>query len=193
MIIGFMLFFVMRALGELLLSNLNYWSSWVIACVADIVAITAYVQYFNPGIAVWIPAFITAVALLFLNLQRVRAFGETEFWFAIIKIVAILGLIVVGLILVFTGFTSPTGTEAHLANLWEHGGFFPTGFGGFILGFQLGNFAFNGIELVGTTVAETRNPHRNPWPQPQPAPQLTVRSRRRAWEHRPPDSRHRGR
>ncbi|WP_104108502.1 amino acid permease [Arthrobacter sp. N199823] len=184
MIIGFMLFFVMRALGELLLSNLNYknfgdiakdligpwagffvswnyWFSWVIACVADIVAITAYVQYFNPGIAVWIPAMITAVALLVLNLQPVRAFGETEFWFAIIKIVAILGLIVVGLILVFTGFTSPTGTEANLANLWEHGGFFPTGFGGFILGFQLGIFAFIGIELVGTTAAETRDPHRN--------------------------------
>jgi D-serine/D-alanine/glycine transporter len=184
MIIGFMLFFVMRALGELLLSNLNYknfgdiakdligpwagffvswnyWFSWVIACVADIIAITAYVQYFNPGISVWIPAAITAVALLVLNLQPVRAFGETEFWFAIIKIVAILGLIVVGLILVFSGFTSPTGHEANLSNLWEHGGFFPTGLGGFILGFQLGIFAFIGIELVGTTAAETRDPHRN--------------------------------
>lgn len=184
MIIGFVLFFVMRALGELLLSNLhyktfgdiakdnigpwagffvswNYWFSWVIACIADIVAITAYVQYFNPNVPVWAPAAITATALLILNLQPVKAFGETEFWFAIVKIVAILALIVVGLILIFTGYTSPSGSEAKVSNLWNYGGFFPTGLSGFILGFQMGIFAFIGIELVGTTAAETENPHRN--------------------------------
>lgn len=184
MIIGFVLFFVMRALGELLLSNLNYktfgdiakdnigpwagffvswnyWFSWVIACVADLVAITAYVQYFNPNVPVWLPSLITAVALLILNLQPVKAFGETEFWFAIIKIVAILALIVVGLILIFTGYKNPEGTQAQVSNLWNYGGFFPTGLSGFVLGFQMGIFAFIGIELVGTTAAETENPHRN--------------------------------
>lgn len=184
MIIGFMLFFVMRALGELLLSNLNYktfgdvakhnigpwagffvswnyWFSWVIACVADLVAITAYVQYFSPGVPIWLPSAITATALLILNLQPVKAFGETEFWFAIIKIVAILALIVVGLVLIFTGFENPAGEQAKVSNLWSYGGFFPTGLSGFILGFQMGIFAFIGVELVGTTAAETQNPHKN--------------------------------
>ncbi|QNV37213.1 amino acid permease [Rothia terrae] len=184
MIIGFVLFFVMRALGELLLSNLNYktfgdiakdligpwagffvswnyWFSWVVACIADIVAITAYAQYFNPDIPVWLPALLTASALLILNLQPVKFFGETEFWFAIIKVVAILALIVVGLYLIFSGHHNPNGTTAQVSNLWNYGGFFPTGLSGFILGFQMGIFAFIGIELVGTTAAETENPHRN--------------------------------
>lgn len=183
MVIGFFVFFIMRALGELLLSNLNYhtfgdiakdmlgpwagffvswnyWFSWVIACVADIIAITAYVQWFNPEIPNWLPALITAGVLLVLNLQPVKYFGETEFWFAILKIVAILGLIAVGVILVLTGFTSPEGTQASFANLWEHGGMFPMGASGFVLGFQMGIFSFIGVEMVGTAAAETENPRK---------------------------------
>lgn len=183
MVIGFFVFFIMRALGELLLSNLNYhtfgdiakdmlgpwagffvswnyWFSWVIACVADIIAITAYVQWFNPEIPNWLPALITAGVLLVLNLQPVKYFGETEFWFAILKIVAILGLIAVGVILVITGFTSPDGTQASFANLWEHGGMFPMGASGFVLGFQMGIFSFIGVEMVGTAAAETENPRK---------------------------------
>ncbi len=183
MVIGFFVFFIMRALGELLLSNLNYhtfgdiakdmlgpwagffvswnyWFSWVIACVADIIAITAYVQWFNPEIPSWLPALITAGVLLILNLQPVKYFGETEFWFAILKIVAILSLIAVGLILVLTGFTSPEGTQASFANLWEHGGMFPMGASGFVLGFQMGIFSFIGVEMVGTAAAETENPRK---------------------------------
>ncbi|QYM75744.1 amino acid permease [Leucobacter luti] len=183
MVIGFFVFFIMRALGELLLSNLNYhtfgdiakdmlgpwagffvswnyWFSWVIACVADIIAITAYVQWFNPEIPNWLPALITAGVLLVLNLQPVKYFGETEFWFAILKIVAILGLIAVGVILVLTGFTSPDGTQASFSNLWEHGGMFPMGASGFVLGFQMGIFSFIGVEMVGTAAAETENPRK---------------------------------
>jgi len=183
MVIGFFVVFIMRALGELLLSNLhyktfgdiakdmlgpwagffvswNYWFSWVIACVADIVAITAYVQWFNPDVPSWLPALITAGVLLVLNLQPVKYFGETEFWFAIIKVVAILGLIAVGLILIVTRFESPDGNVASFANLWEHGGMFPMGASGFVLGFQMGIFSFIGVELVGTAAAETQNPRK---------------------------------
>lgn len=183
MVIGFFVFFIMRALGELLLSNLhyktfgdiakdmigpwagffvswNYWFSWVIACVADIVAITAYVQWFNSSIPAWLPALITAAILMVLNLQPVKIFGETEFWFAIIKIVAILGLIAVGLILIVTQFQSPDGDVASLSNLWSHGGMFPMGASGFVLGFQMGIFSFIGVELVGTAAAETENPRK---------------------------------
>ena len=184
-VIGFMIFFVMRALGEILLSNLNYqtfgdiakdligpwagffvswsyWFSWVVICVADIIAITSYVAYINPTIPSWVPAVVTAIALTILNLQPVRFFGEFEFWFAMIKIVAILALIATGIFLLFSGFQNPdTGTSAALSNLWSDGGMFPFGVGGFLLGFQLGIFSFIGVELVGTAAAETMDPHKN--------------------------------
>ncbi|MDR6868067.1 D-serine/D-alanine/glycine transporter [Microbacterium resistens] len=185
MVIGFMIFFVMRALGELLLSNLHYknfgdiakdmlgpwagffvswtyWFSWVVACVADIIAITGYVKFFNPNIPAWIPALIACLVLTILNLQPVKYFGEVEFWFALVKIIAILGLIATGVVLIVTGFRNPdTGTTATVANLWEHGGIFPFGLSGFILGFQMGIFSFIGVELVGTAAAETKNPRKS--------------------------------
>ncbi len=182
-IIGFFVFLIMRMLGELLLSNLhyktfgdiakdllgpwagffvswNYWFSWVIACVADITAIVAYTQFFWAEIPLWVPALCAAVLLLILNLQPVKWFGEMEFWFAIIKIIAILALIGVGAVLILTGFTH-NGFQASISHLWDQGGMFPMGLSGFVLGFQMGVFSFIGVELVGTAAAETENPRRN--------------------------------
>ena len=184
LIIGVMLFFVMRAMGELLLSNLEYksfidfstdllgpwagfycgwtyWFCWIITAIADVIAIAAYVQYWFPDMPAWIPAVLCVLLLLTLNLVTVRLFGEMEFWFALIKIVAIVALIIMGIGLVAWGFTSPSGNKASLANLWNDGGFFPKGIGGFFAGFQIAVFAFVGIELVGTTAAETADPERN--------------------------------
>ncbi|HUW52626.1 MAG TPA: D-serine/D-alanine/glycine transporter [Rhodanobacter sp.] len=184
LIIGVMLFFVMRAMGELLLSNLayksfidfstdllgpwvgffcgwTYWFCWIITAIAEVIAIAAYAQFWFPGLAPWIPALLCVLLLLALNLATVRLFGEMEFWFALIKIVAICALIVTGLALVVWGFRSPSGHQASLANLWNDGGFFPKGVGGFFAGFQIAVFAFVGIELVGTTAAETADPERN--------------------------------
>jgi D-serine/D-alanine/glycine transporter len=181
-IIGFMLFFVMRAMGELLLSNLNYktfadfasdllgpwagfftgwtyWFCWIVTGLADIVAIAGYVSFWWPDIPLWVPAIAAVATLLCLNLPSVKAFGEAEFWFALIKIVAIVALIIVGLIMVLRGFTSPDGAQAAASNLWNDGGFFPKGWLGFLAGFQIAVFAFVGIELVGTTAAETKSPH----------------------------------
>ncbi|HGY9627093.1 D-serine/D-alanine/glycine transporter [Pseudomonas juntendi] len=183
MIIGFMLFFVMRAMGELLLSNLNYksfidfsadllgpwagyftgwtyWFCWVITGIADVIAIAAYSQFWFPDLPQWIPALTCVAVLLSLNLITVKMFGEIEFWFAMIKIVAILGLVATGLYMVITGFESPAGRTAQLANLWNDGGMFPNGVMGFFAGFQIAVFAFVGIELVGTTAAEAKNPER---------------------------------
>lgn len=184
MIIGFMLFFVMRAMGEILLSNLkyksfsdfagdllgpwasfftgwSYWFFWVVTGVADIVAISGYVDILAPGTPLWIPALLTPLVLLLLNLPTVKAFGETEFWFALIKIVAILALIVTGIVMIATHFTSPSGAVASLENIWNDGGMFPNGVLGFVLGFQIAIFAFAGIELVGTAAAETKDPEVN--------------------------------
>ena len=181
MIIGFMLFFVMRAMGELLLSNLEYksfsdfaadllgpwagyftgwtyWFCWVVTGIADVVAITAYAQFWFPGLSQWIASLLCVVVLLTLNLATVKMFGEMEFWFAMIKIVAIVGLIIAGLVMVLTHFQTPTGSVAAFSNLWNDGGFFPKGISGFFAGFQIAVFAFVGIELVGTTAAETKDP-----------------------------------
>lgn len=184
MIIGFMLFFVMRAMGELLLSNLEYksfsdfaadllgpwagyftgwtyWFCWVVTGIADVVAITAYAQFWFPGLSQWVASLICVLVLLSLNLATVKMFGEMEFWFAMIKIVAIVGLIIAGLVMVLTHFQTPTGTVASFSNLWNDGGFFPKGVSGFFAGFQIAVFAFVGIELVGTTAAETKDPQKS--------------------------------
>ncbi|CAE6696810.1 D-serine/D-alanine/glycine transporter [Xanthomonas arboricola] len=184
LIIGAMLFFVMRAMGELLLSNLEYksfidfstdllgpwagffcgwtyWFCWIITAIADVIAIAAYAQFWFPGLAPWIPAILCVLLLLSLNLVTVRLFGEMEFWFALIKIIAICALILTGAGLVAWGFRSPSGNVASLSNLWNDGGMFPMGIGGFFAGFQIAVFAFVGIELVGTTAAETADPRRN--------------------------------
>ena len=111
-IIGFFVFFVLRAMGELLLSNLNYksfvdfaadllgpaagffigwsyWFAWVVTGVAEIVAITGYSKFWWPALPAWLPAVVTVGLVLLFNLFRVRNFGEIEFWFALIKIAAI--------------------------------------------------------------------------------------------------------
>lgn len=182
-IIGIMLFFVMRAMGELLLSNLQYksfidfsddllgpwagfftgwtyWFCWIITGIADVIAISAYAQFWWPDLPQWAPAIACVALLLSLNLLTVKLFGEIEFWFAMIKIVAIVALVGTGLYMVSTGFSSPAGRQASIANLWNDGGLFPHGAMGFFAGFQIAVFAFVGIELVGTTAAEAKDPHR---------------------------------
>lgn len=182
-IIGAVIFLVLRAMGELLLSNLtyksfsdaayhilgplagylvgwSYWLAWVVVGIADVIAITGYIQFWLPDIAKFIPALLLIFALLALNLPSVKNFGEIEFWFAMIKIVAIVALILVGIFMIVTGFTSPNGSQASVANIWNDGGMFPHGFSGFLAGFQIALFAFFGAELIGTTAAETKDPEK---------------------------------
>lgn len=180
MITGALCFFMMRALGELLLSNLNYhsfmdfvydymgekaafitgwtyWFCWISLAMADLTAAGLYIQYWFPHIAQWAPSLIVLAVLLLMNLTTVRLFGEMEFWFALIKIIAILSLIAVGLFMVLKGFSTTAGFSS-FTNLWSYGGWFPNGASGFILSFQMVVFAFTGIELVGLTAGETEDP-----------------------------------
>ncbi|RLZ07440.1 amino acid permease [Acinetobacter sp. 2JN-4] len=189
-IIGTMFFFLMRGLGELLLANLQYksfvdmahdligpwagyyigwtyWLGWVLVGIADLAAVINYLGFWLPEGISFTPmgqALISAGCVLFvlgLNLLTVRLFGEIEFWFALIKILAILGLIGVGGYMIFSHFQAPEGAVASLSNVWSHGGMFPKGLDGFLAGFQIAVFAFVGVELVGTTAAETKDPHKN--------------------------------
>lgn len=180
MITGVMLFLVMRALGELLLSNLNYnsfvdfvqdymgnmaafitgwtyWFCWISIAMADLTAVGIYIQFWWPSVPQWMPGLIALVVLLIFNLTSVKLFGEIEFWFALIKIIAILALIIVGLYMIFKGFKTDAGT-ASFSNLWSHGGMFPNGITGFVLSFQMVVFAFAGVELVGLMAGETKDP-----------------------------------
>ena len=180
-IIGGVLFLVMRALGEVLLSNLEYksfadvahdligpWAGfftgwtyyvcWLVTAVAEVIAITGYISFWWPDLPLWVAPVLTVTLLLGLNLTTVRAFGEIEFWFSIIKIVAIIALVVVGIVLVVIRFTPPSGAQADIANLWRDGGLFPEKFHGFAAAFQIAVFSFVGTELLGTTAAEAKDP-----------------------------------
>ncbi|MCP1144209.1 amino acid permease [Lysinibacillus endophyticus] len=182
LIIGIALFFVMRALGELLLSNTRYqsfndfavdyigpwagyvtgwtyWFCWIMTAMADIIAVGMYVQYWF-DIPQWIPALVCLVILLFFNLLTVKLFGELEFWFAIIKVITIVALIVVGIVMLVIGFETNTGTVS-VSNLWSHGGLFPNGITGFLFAFQMVVFSFVGVEIVGVSAAETSDPKKN--------------------------------
>ena len=173
---------MMRALGELLLSNTEYhtfiefvqdymgektafvtgwtyWFCWISVAMADITAVGIYVKYWFPSIEAWIPSLITLIILLLMNLLTVKLFGELEFWFACIKVIAIIALIVLGLYFILTGQPTSVGV-ASFSNLWSHGGWFPKGMDGFIQSFQMVVFAFAGIELVGLTAGETENPQK---------------------------------
>lgn len=182
LIVGIALFFMMRALGELLLSKegyesftdiaedylgpraafitgWTYWFCWIMTAMADVIAVGVYVQYWF-DIPQWVPAIVCLLLLLGLNLLTVKLFGELEFWFALIKVITILALIGIGVVLLVIGYQTDAGTVS-IDNLWDHGGLFPNGVTGFLLSFQMVVFAFVGVELVGVAAAETSNPRKN--------------------------------
>ncbi|MGO3464016.1 MAG: amino acid permease [Lactiplantibacillus plantarum] len=180
LVTGLVCFLLMRALGELLLSDLHthsyidfikqylgdktgfvagwtYWVCWITIAMAEITAAGEYMQFWWPKLPQWLPGLIILILLLGLNSINVSAFGETEFWFAIIKIAAILALIAVGIGMVLFSVKTPVGL-ACLTNLVSYGGFMPHGIKGLVLSFQMVLFSFIGIEMVGMTASETADP-----------------------------------
>ena len=178
-IIGFMLFMFMRGLGEMLVTNTNfksfadvtneyigsfagfvtgwtYWLCWIITGMAEVTAVAKYVSFWFPHIPNWISALFCVLVLMSLNLLSAKLFGELEFWFAIIKIVTILALIVVGAIMIIMAYDTQFG-HASLSNLYNNG-IFPKGVNGFLMSFQMAVFSFVGIELIGVTAGETKDP-----------------------------------
>ena len=90
------------------------------------------------------------------NLLSAKLFGELEFWFAIIKIATIIALIVVGIVMILFAFKTQFG-HTSLTNLYNHG-IFPKGASGFFMSFQMALFSFVGIEMIGVTAGETKDP-----------------------------------
>ncbi|EKK20581.1 D-serine, D-alanine, glycine transporter [Fructilactobacillus florum 8D] len=180
LITGIFSYLMMRAVGELLLSDLHlhsfidfvreylgdrwefaigwaYWLSWASLAMADLTASGIYLRFWFPALPQWVTPLIVVAILVTFNLINVAWFGELESAFSSIKIFAILALIVAGVWMIAVGFHTQ-GNTASLTNLVSHGGFFATGVWGFILAFPMVIFAFTGIEMVGLTAGETRDP-----------------------------------
>ena len=179
---GIFIFLIMRAMGEMLylepsagsfatfgykyihplagyMTAWSNWFQWVIVGMSEIIAVGTYMQYWFPDLPTWIPGLIAMVILGAANLISVKSFGEFEFWFALIKIVTIILMIVAGFGLIFFGFGNG-GEAIGLSNLWEHGGFFAGGWSGFFFALSLVVAAYQGVELIGITAGEAKDPQK---------------------------------
>ncbi|KAB0650861.1 amino acid permease [Acinetobacter bohemicus] len=177
-IAGLIAFFMMRQLGEMVveepvsgsfsffaykywspfagfMSGWNYWVLNILVCMAELSAIGLYVQYWWPEIPTWVSALGFFILINIINLMHVKVFGEMEFLFSIIKILAIIGMIAFGAYLLASGHA---GETASVSNLWALGGFFPNGLSGLVMAMAIIMFSFGGIELVGITAAEAKDP-----------------------------------
>lgn len=175
---GLIAFFMMRQLGEMVveepvsgsfsyfaykywspfagfMSGWNYWVLNILVCMAELSAIGLYVQYWWPEIPTWLSALGFFILINIINLMHVKVFGEMESLFSIIKILAIISMIGFGAYLLASGHA---GETASVSNLWALGGFFPHGFSGLVMAMAIIMFSFGGIELVGITAAEAKDP-----------------------------------
>ena len=133
-----------------------YWFTLIMVLGAEITGASVIVHGWLPGVPQWTIALVLVAVLGAVNLVGVRSFGEFEFWFAAIKVAAILAFLVIGVLLVagWLPGTEPIG----LGNLTEHGGFLPNGFDGVASGLLVVVFAFGGIEIITIAAAEARDP-----------------------------------
>ena len=153
--------FISRYLGDKTgyFAGWTYWGGLIFMVMTKLQAVASYVQYWFPHLPAWIIQVTLLVVLTSVNLIAVRLFGEAEFWFAMIKIVAILAMIVTGIIMVFSSFKTPTGHVA-ISNITNNFSMFPKGFTSFLTALPMVFYAFTGMEFVGITTAETKNPHK---------------------------------
>ncbi len=179
---GVVAFIVLRALGEMAVHNpiagsfahyaheyvgplagylvgWGYWFYWVIVGVAEVSAVGIYMGIWFPEMPQWIWAISSLIFMGGLNFIAVKLFGEFEFWFALIKVFAIIAIIAFGGMVIFFGLSNG-GVPLGLTNLWANGGFFPTGFDGFLFSLQMALFAYVGIEMIGLSAGEAENPEK---------------------------------
>lgn len=186
---GVIAFFIMRQLGEMVVeepvsgsfshfaykywgtfagfaSGWNYWVLYILVSMSELTAIGIYVQFWWPEIPLWASSLFFFVTINALNLSSVKVYGEAEFWFSIVKVVAIIAMIVFGIYLLFSGNGGP---QASVNNLWNDGGFFPKGllskdasggYQGLLAALALIMFSFGGLELIGITAAEADQPEK---------------------------------
>lgn len=178
--VGVILYVVMRALGEMIYINpgtgsfadyatayvhplAGYLAKWanvfeyIVVGMSEVVAATEYLKFWWPHLQTWFVGIIIIFFLVLANLASAKAYGSLEFWFAMIKVVTIILMIILGLLVIFFGVGNgghPTG----FSNLWAHGGFFSGGVKGFFFSMSIIVGSYEGIELLGISAGEVANP-----------------------------------
>lgn len=180
-VIGFMVFLLMQSLGEMatylpvsgafeeystrfvspsfgFAIGWNYWYNWAITVAAELVAAALIMRYWLPDVPSWIWSGTFLVILFLLNALSTRAYGETEFWFSLVKVVTVVIFLVLGILMIVgilggqsPGFENWTTGEAPFVG----GGL------GILAIFMVAGFSFQGTELVGVAAGEAENPEKN--------------------------------
>lgn len=182
-LVGLMVVFVMRMLGEMAVARPSsgsfsayadralgrwagfsigwlYWFFWVVVLAVEATAGAKILESWIPGVPQWAWALIVMVVLTATNLVSVGSYGEFEFWFAGIKVVAIGAFVVVGMLAVFGLLPGSDNPGSGLAHLTDTGGFFPEGPGAILTGVLMVVFSFMGSEIVTLAAGESEDPQR---------------------------------
>ena len=180
--VGLILYIVMRALGEMIYINpgtgsfadyateyvhplAGYLAKWanvfeyIVVGMSEVVAATEYLKYWWPHLNTWFAGIIIIIFLVLANLASAKAYGSLEFWFAMIKVVTIIMMILLGFMVIFFGFGNgghPTG----FSNLLAHGGFSTGGVKGFFFSMSIIVGSYEGIELLGISAGEVADPQK---------------------------------
>ncbi|AJC67359.1 MULTISPECIES: proline-specific permease ProY [Dickeya] len=180
---GVFAYIIMRALGEMSVNNpqassfsryardylgplAGYITGWtycfemLIVAIADVTAFGIYMGVWFPEVPHWIWVLSVVLIIGAINLMNVKVFGELEFWFSFFKVATIVVMIVAGIGIIVWGIGNggePTGIH----NLWSNGGFFSNGVIGMILSLQMVMFAYGGVEIIGITAGEAKEPHKS--------------------------------
>ena len=175
---GAVVYFMLRALGEMAVANpvagsfaeycrryLGPWAGYItgwmyafemiIVCLADLTAISLYMKFWFPDTAGWVWVAVAIVVVAAANLASARWYGELEFWFTLVKVLAVVAMIVGGAAILV--FNVDTGGKAGVDNLWNDGGMFPNGFSGLLASLILVLFAFGGTETIGVAAGEAED------------------------------------
>lgn len=178
---GIILLFVMQGLAEMAVRNSDartfrdlvqsilgkypayfldwiYWKMWVLNIAAESVVAAIFLQYWLPDYPIWILALSVSILVTAINLLSVKVFAETEYWLALIKITVIVVFIIAGLALLLV--TLGNHTAVGFSNLTDHGGFLPNGPTGLITAMLVVIYSYGGTEIIGITLAETKNPEK---------------------------------
>lgn len=177
---GAVAYIIMRALGEMSVNNpqassfsryaqdylgplAGYITGWtycfeiLIVAIADVTAFGIYMGFWFPDVPHWIWVLSVVLIIGAINLATVKVFGEVEFWLSLFKVATIIIMIVAGLGIIFWGLGNG-GQATGISNLWTNGGFFPNGWIGTMLSLQVVMFAYGGIEIIGITAGEAKDP-----------------------------------
>ncbi len=180
--VGVILYIVMRALGEMLYVDpgtgsfadyatehvhpiAGYLAEWanvfqyIVVGISEVVATTEYLRFWWKGTSDWIAGVIIILFLLVANLASAKAYATLEFWFAMIKVVTIILMIILGFMVILFGFGNG-GHPVGFSNLWSHGGFFTGGIKGFLFSMAIIVGSYQGIELIGISAGEVADPHK---------------------------------